>query len=184
MATRKVGRAGKAAASTARKAGRGQRAQAQRGAPRDGNGGGGGRKPLRHTHPPLGRNGARFATQLGFVAMRTVYAGVARDQDFVERMKANGKYTPEFQRFEAMEVPEEVRRWIAEHFRGEGIVHDAITSEVAVALQHAQAVPGDAKQDQFHAVPKRIEPEAEPKGPGAMTNPPPLSCCTPMCGPP
>lgn len=141
-------------------------------------------------HGKLPSTGAVLAEQLGRVAVRTLYAALTRNARMYEVMKAAKKDTAEFRALRDSEVPEEVRAWVRDHFwKTDDPVMRAVVSEMAVALTHALPAPKERPEDLFTCAPRHLQPskydnDFDPEGAGPLTNPPPLSCCSPMCGGP
>lgn len=119
-----------------------------------------GREPPGRGSPGLGPNGEILTLQLTKVAVRTIYAGIVRDEALLEQVKANDKWTEEFEALTQLEVPEEVRRWVEKHFWNPGTLRDAVQSQVRIALERSQAQPGDNPREKFETVPSKIAPHS------------------------
>ena len=137
----------------------------------------------------LDSKGQVFAAQLTKVAVRTLYVALAGDEQLLQAMRDNGKYTPEFARLHDTDVPEAVRAWVRENCWNPGVVRDAVESEVRIALARSRAKPEDGQAVRFESVPRKLLPgkygerkdEKDDPGPG---NHAPWHNCDPLCIPP
>lgn len=138
------------------------------------------REPPGRSTNGLGPNGEILALQLTKVAVRTIYAGIVREESLLQRVKANEKWTEEFSALTQMDVPDEVRAWVEKHFWNPGTLRDAVQSQVRIALEHAQAQPGDHPREKFDAVPRKIAPREQEGEVGVRF----MHSCDPWCGAP
>lgn len=140
-------------------------------------------KPSVGNGGPVVWDGDRFARGLAQIAARTVYAAIVKDPAMLEQMEANGKDTAAFERLTKVPVPEAVRAWVAEHFEVDGVVHEAIASEIRIAFERftvAHAVHGGVPVLDIQVV---FPPGRVPGGGGMHPSDNPPSGCMPLCNP-